>query len=537
MKPFDEAQITTYARKIMGFAMNKTQNPSTAEDLSQEIFLQLVSAVRRGTEIDNMDAFVTTVCKYTWSNFLRKNKRHWNYSELEKQTGLVAASDVADRVEQMLMAEKLRKEITYLCQIHRKILLLFYYENKTSKQIAKQLSLREGTVRWHLSECRKELKEALTMKQEYLDSIPVKLWIGHNGKPGESDIFNLCGNLLVQNLLWACYGKPQKLADISRQLNVAAAYLEQHVEQLTGQDYLKRTRDGFQTNFYIETQQDQIENTKFSFRHIAPCSEKLLETASSRLDDIRNIHFLGSDVKSDCEILWMTMNMAAQELTWQLAEEYLERNNIHCPIRSDGGEYWIAAGISGQWPAGTPEELCRFSEMAQCRGYRWQDSELAEMIVSENYFNRARVPSFRDMNSAIIDDIVKVHEIIKTGKTPDRFEKLIVARLADLSYAKVVNGRPELLILYFTHDEYAAFRKILEEIKLPLRSLWQETFTSCTNDRLARIPAFLPDKMKRYYALNTTMGFAALGWLIFHEKLAVPDEEQGKSMCALVYEK
>ena len=73
---FTNDMVKEYAKKILGFAYSKTQDSYLAEDLSQEILSSLIDSLKRHEEIENLDAFVYTVASYTWSKYLRKNKRH-----------------------------------------------------------------------------------------------------------------------------------------------------------------------------------------------------------------------------------------------------------------------------------------------------------------------------------------------------------------------------------------------------------------------------------------------------------------------------
>lgn len=72
-----EEFVEIYAKKIMGFAYQKTHNIFDAEDLASEIMIQLVKTLRNHDSIADMDGFVYTVCYYTWSKKLRKEKKTW----------------------------------------------------------------------------------------------------------------------------------------------------------------------------------------------------------------------------------------------------------------------------------------------------------------------------------------------------------------------------------------------------------------------------------------------------------------------------
>ncbi|WP_053372784.1 RNA polymerase sigma factor [Paenibacillus sp. FJAT-27812] len=74
----DDSLLPLYSRKIFGFALSKTAHEQNAKDLSQEILLVLYRSLLTGKQVDNMDAWVHTICCYTWSNGLAFQGSHLN---------------------------------------------------------------------------------------------------------------------------------------------------------------------------------------------------------------------------------------------------------------------------------------------------------------------------------------------------------------------------------------------------------------------------------------------------------------------------
>lgn len=173
--------IRAYAKKITGFAYSRTHDLQLAEDLSQEILMSLSSSLRRHERIEDLDGFVYTICCYTWSKYLRSNKKHWNNLDIDALFDLQDETCVEDEVETRLAIEKLRTEVAYLNRLHREITLLFYYENRTGAEISKLLGIPHSTVRWHLSEIKKKLKAGIEMTTNNLNVAPKRLMVGHDG--------------------------------------------------------------------------------------------------------------------------------------------------------------------------------------------------------------------------------------------------------------------------------------------------------------------------------------------------------------------
>ena len=73
----NEIPIATVAKRIFRFALAKTDSVQDAEDLSQEILVSLLRSSEKLPGVRNFDAWLQRICQYSWSNYFRKEKRHW----------------------------------------------------------------------------------------------------------------------------------------------------------------------------------------------------------------------------------------------------------------------------------------------------------------------------------------------------------------------------------------------------------------------------------------------------------------------------
>ncbi len=89
-KPIDAAEvIRDYAKPLFGFAFNRLRNRNEAEDLAQEIAVQLIKSLSSGTEIHNLDAYVWTIAKYCWVHWVNKQAKAPMLSELNGFSNLL----------------------------------------------------------------------------------------------------------------------------------------------------------------------------------------------------------------------------------------------------------------------------------------------------------------------------------------------------------------------------------------------------------------------------------------------------------------
>lgn len=83
--------IRSYVKPIFGFALNRVKHRAEAEDLAQEIMLQLLKSFSGLRDIRSLDAYVWTVARYTWVNWLKKREHAPQVIEINGMSELSAA--------------------------------------------------------------------------------------------------------------------------------------------------------------------------------------------------------------------------------------------------------------------------------------------------------------------------------------------------------------------------------------------------------------------------------------------------------------
>ena len=151
-----------YAAVVFGVAMRVTSNRQAAEDVSQVVFLEAW---------EHADRFDPT--RGSWRSWLATMAHHggvdWVRRELagrardgsQVDLGLARVPDVGEAMESLLMAEQVRIELTKLTDDERTPIRLAYFEGRTYRQVATDLSLPEGTVKSRIRSGLHRMAEAL----------------------------------------------------------------------------------------------------------------------------------------------------------------------------------------------------------------------------------------------------------------------------------------------------------------------------------------------------------------------------------------
>ncbi|MBJ6364018.1 RNA polymerase sigma factor [Paenibacillus sp. GCM10012307] len=339
-------RIRGYIKPIFGFALNRVKQRAEAEDLAQEILLQLIKSAASDASIHNFEAYVWTVARYTWVNWLKKRAHAPRTVEVNGMAELLQDRE-PEPLEQLIETEAyqtLRREISFLSDIHRRIVVLHYYDGLKQLEIANILGIPAGTVKWHLSDARKELKKGMNRmrKNGILSVNPIRLTgTGHSGTPGKmGETSDFLGRSLAQNVVYAAYHQALTVHEVAQELSMPPALLEGEIQHLTDYGFLiERSPGKYQSNTIIWD--SSAEHMEVSHRHYQRCAAQIADAHFDALMEIQKqvedsgIYYPDQDYNF---LLWTLLAKNIEEQARCYQPEGLSFEAV-APIRKDGSRY------------------------------------------------------------------------------------------------------------------------------------------------------------------------------------------------------
>lgn len=147
------------------YVINNSGSEQDAEDIFQEVMVAFINLVRAGKfrGESSIKTFLFSLNKNIWLNELKRRgraeAREVKYERLNEQHDVTA--DIA--MEQGQTKAQLMQAIEGLGENCKKILLLFYFENRSMKEMLAHLPYEnEQVVRNKKSKCLKKLEEIVT---------------------------------------------------------------------------------------------------------------------------------------------------------------------------------------------------------------------------------------------------------------------------------------------------------------------------------------------------------------------------------------
>lgn len=161
-----EQCISFYGKDIYSFCIHLTNSRELADDLYQDTFLEVMKKIEDINSKANPKSYILSIAVRLWKN--KQRKAAWRNriapicSDDSLTEVLVAAED--DLLEKVVSKEEyqmLWEAINRLSDHLRIIVLLYYMEELSVAEIAKLLSLPQGTIKSRLFKARKNLEKEL----------------------------------------------------------------------------------------------------------------------------------------------------------------------------------------------------------------------------------------------------------------------------------------------------------------------------------------------------------------------------------------
>lgn len=425
-KKFADTMIAQFQKKFFGFALSKCNDMSEAEELAARITCEAYITLRTVENVYNWEGYLHKIASNVYARYVQEQIKHKSsdINDVDVPSVEDFESDYIKKEE----LELLKREVAWLSKRHREIVLLHYYHNKKLAEIAEILDLPEGTVKWHLSDAKKLLKEGMkqTRKTGSLSEEPIKLVrFGHVGSPAPSEDAGLYLNSkLRQNIVFAAYFEPKTVEEIAKELNVSPVYIEGEVAYLEEYGFLDLLAgQKYRTNIFIQCAPYEVELKRRELdAEVAKlvCDTyipELIERAKGYTRD--NIYVPDKDFNY---FLWSLIPMAITQYAMADLDWEALRENNYWVKRKDGGEYAADATLyqekveeiltkehmSGPMYVGEtdiPVFAWGLSTDFQDRKFDWADNSTTDYAAMALYL-KGNLPK----TEAVLDKYIRLYE-------------------------------------------------------------------------------------------------------------------------------
>jgi RNA polymerase sigma-70 factor (ECF subfamily) len=153
-----ERLVKAFERPIYYLCLRMTQAPQAADDLAQETFIRAFGAMGGFKEGYDFYTWLRRIAVNAALNYLRASKREEPLGDRDPAQYQDLPQDELLRRE---AERKVQEALGALPSDQRAVFVLRVFEDRSYRDIARDLRISEGTVMSRLSRAREKLKKAL----------------------------------------------------------------------------------------------------------------------------------------------------------------------------------------------------------------------------------------------------------------------------------------------------------------------------------------------------------------------------------------
>jgi RNA polymerase sigma factor (sigma-70 family) len=156
----NDNDIIQYIEPILHFCIKRLNNRQDAEDLAGEIMVHILSGARK-YKIESLEKWIWSIAHNRYAKFIDKRNKT-NNKEIE--TNYAEIADTYDFIDKLIISDMYQNTFKALHRLsgeYRNILVDYYINQFSVKQIAEKYKLPETTVKWRLNVGRTKIKEEI----------------------------------------------------------------------------------------------------------------------------------------------------------------------------------------------------------------------------------------------------------------------------------------------------------------------------------------------------------------------------------------
>ncbi|MCM1412652.1 MAG: RNA polymerase sigma factor [Lachnospiraceae bacterium] len=297
-----DEKITEASKSIFSYCMARTASRYDAEDLAQDIVVEIYRSAANIRDDKAFYGFLWAVAGNVYRQWCRKRRQEkaGGFAEELSEEELLPDSAAADAFEAVLGEDsdilRLRRELALLSEKYRRAAILYYLEDRSCAQIADILSVSEAMVKYLLFKARKIVKDGMGMERNYGEQsynpreFGLHFWgdVDHYG--------DVCSGRLAQNILFACYNDRLSAEQISLEIGVGVPYIEDELKKLCRYGLLCMEGSKYYSSLVIFTREFQREAGQKTARLKENIAGKVKQAVLEKEAAIRGLGFAGSDM-------------------------------------------------------------------------------------------------------------------------------------------------------------------------------------------------------------------------------------------------
>jgi len=143
--------VKAYSGRVFAICLGMLGNTHDAEDMAQQTFLKGLANIKRLRRDERFGAWISRIAENLCIDFTRMQKRRQGPVVKEAATGRSSPKEYPE----------LKSALAKLSEPYRLVLMLYYFDGRSTKAIAETLMVSEAAAQARLSRARRQLRKLL----------------------------------------------------------------------------------------------------------------------------------------------------------------------------------------------------------------------------------------------------------------------------------------------------------------------------------------------------------------------------------------
>lgn len=341
-----------YMEKLFYFCLKKTGNSIEAEDLTQDIALNIIAALNKGTTPNNFSAWIWQIARNRYSVWAdEKHRRNESLTGYDIDDYEIK-DDSNTSIDELIYSEQLsllRRELAFVSSDYRDIVIAYYIDNKSVRDIAENLLLTTDAVKKRLQRARNILKEGMNMAREFgvRSYKPENVDFMSSGLQPSGLPWSAVQRSIPKNILLQASNNPSTVEELSIELGIALPYMKEEIELLYNATLLEKYGDKYITNFFILDKKCRLNIYNVLRESSNERSRLIQEFIEDELTEICKTGIAHEQIDDNDIKWWLLLNT----VDYCISNLYEKNEDVEPAIRANG-ESW---GFVGFEQADLPE--------------------------------------------------------------------------------------------------------------------------------------------------------------------------------------
>ncbi|UCG57627.1 MAG: sigma-70 family RNA polymerase sigma factor [Phycisphaerales bacterium] len=148
--------VRMYSGRVFGICLGMIGHREDAEDMAQQALLQGFAGIKQLRDGERFGAWIGRITRNLCVDHIRRQGRTRDALAARESTEAGDTRDYGD----------LESALAELPEKYRLVLLLYYFDGRSTKSIAESLGISPGAAQTRLSRARKQLRKLLQAKGE-----------------------------------------------------------------------------------------------------------------------------------------------------------------------------------------------------------------------------------------------------------------------------------------------------------------------------------------------------------------------------------